>query len=165
MQASNGGVLIFTGNGSGTVNNAGGIIQAVGAGSEVQLTNNAAITGGTLTTSGGGVIRENNGQNAFISDLTNAGTFIVNDNSFLHVSGAIMNTGSMKLDSAGNGTDILVDADATFSGNGTVTLSGNNARVRSGGGARRLTNASGHTFNGFGQIGFNDTRDHERRFD
>ena len=133
MQASNGGVLLFTGNGSGTVNNAGGTIQAVGAGSEVQLTNNASITGGILTTSSGGVIRENNGQNAFISDLTNAGTFIVNDNSFLHTSGTITNNGSFKLDSAGNGTDILVDADTMFAGTGTVTMSGSsNARVRAG---------------------------------
>jgi hypothetical protein len=157
MQATNGGVLVFTGNGNGAIINTGGTIQAIGAGSEVQLTNSASITGGILTTSNGGVIRENSGQTAFISDLTNGGTFIVNDNSFLHASGTITNNGSIKLDSNGSGTDILIDGDTTFTGTGKVTLAGsNNARIRSGSGAPRLTNAAGHAFEGFGQIGFND---------
>ena len=56
IEASNGGVLVV---GSTTINNAGGIIEAVGANSNVSLvgslgTSGLTISGGTYSTSGGG---------------------------------------------------------------------------------------------------------------
>ena len=51
MEASNGGFLLLNGNGGGGFDNTGGTISALD-GSQVQLTNGAAITGGTLTTVG-----------------------------------------------------------------------------------------------------------------
>ena len=51
MEASGGGILSLTGSGGGNFDNTGGIIQAL-TGSEVQLTQNVSITGGTLTTAG-----------------------------------------------------------------------------------------------------------------
>ncbi len=51
MEASNGGILLLTGNGGGGFTNTGATITALD-GSEVQLTNSASITGGTLTTVG-----------------------------------------------------------------------------------------------------------------
>ena len=121
-EASNGDVLIFTGNGSGTDNNTGDTIQAIDVGSEVQLTNNASITGGTFTTSNGGVIRENNGQNAFISDLTDAAPSSPTIIRFFTLLGRSPIPAALSGFRRGR-KDIFLDADPIFNGNGTVRLS------------------------------------------
>ena len=58
MQASNGGLLLLTGNGGG-FDNTGGTILALD-GSQVQFSSGAAIIGGTLTTTGSGEIHNLN---------------------------------------------------------------------------------------------------------
>ena len=68
LQASNGGILAFTGNAGGAFTN-NGTIQALNA-SEVQFLGNANITGGTLATFGSGVLRVIAVQNAFFTSLT-----------------------------------------------------------------------------------------------
>ena len=81
MQASNGGLLQLYGGFGGAFNNAGGIIRAVGANSEVQLLSGASVTGGTLQTSGGGLIRGNASQTYHFADLTiDVGTQVRADN-------------------------------------------------------------------------------------
>ena len=52
---------------------ASGQIIAVGAGSKVNLIGDATISGGTLSTSAGGVIQNSSGTNT-IGSLTNSGT-------------------------------------------------------------------------------------------
>ncbi len=94
----------------GLVDNTGGIIRALGDGSVVSL-REVAITGGTLATTGGGVIRAG-GFNVSLADFqTLTGTFL-NVNSSMTFAGTIVNRGTIAID------------DATMRINGTVALSG-----------------------------------------
>src|SRR4029077_15079650 len=68
LEATVGSNLILTGARCGNITNTGGTIQAVGSGSTVQLNNGVSITGGTLTTSSGGLIFTPN--SATLSGLT-----------------------------------------------------------------------------------------------
>ncbi len=126
MQASGGGLLRLTGNGSGDFNNSGGLIQALD-GSEVQLTGGATINGGTLTTSGSGVIR--NLGTATLNDVTNSGAFIANNASVTTFGGTINSTGSILINSTGSFTDLFINGDVILTGGSTFTLQ-NAARVR-----------------------------------
>ncbi|MBI4581546.1 MAG: choice-of-anchor D domain-containing protein, partial [Planctomycetes bacterium] len=94
-------------------------------------------------------------QTAFLSDLTNAGTFIADNNSTTHVAGTITNNGTMTISAGASLTDLVVDAAAILTGGGSVTLSGGNARVL---GSGMLTNAAGHTIQGQGSFGLNTIR-------
>ncbi len=152
MRASNGGILQLTGSGGGGFHNDGGTILATGAGSEVQLYNSAAIDGGTLATADGGVIRNDTDEAAYLRDLTNAGTFIGNNNSTTHIAGTITNNGTMTVNAGVSTTNLNVDTAATLAGSGSVTLSGANARVV---GTGMLTNTAGHTIQGQGNLGVN----------
>ena len=98
MQASNDGVLLFTGSGSGIFNNTGGTIQEVGLAPSAVHQQRIPHRRNPDHIEWRRHSREDC-QNAFISDLTNAGTFVVNDNSFLHISGTITNSGSFSLNS------------------------------------------------------------------
>ena len=68
----------------------------------MQLTTNVSITGGTLTTAGTGIVHVVVGQTGSLTNLTNQGTFIADDNSTTQLSGTISNSGSMKIKSTGN---------------------------------------------------------------
>ena len=126
MQASDGGLLRLTGNGTGDFNNSGGLIQAL-EGSEVQLTGGATINGGTLATFGSGVIR--NLGTATLNDVTNSGAFIANNASVTTLGGTINSTGSILINSTGSFTDLFINGTVTLTGNSTLTLQ-NAARVR-----------------------------------
>ena len=99
MEATNGGQMAM---GSLTLNNVGGTISASGTGSFVDFTNEGqggqTITGGTFTTSSGGVIYSGNsttldGTNG--NTITNKGTLAVNVTS--NVQGTINNTGTFQI--------------------------------------------------------------------
>ena len=160
FQAINGGILQLSGNGGGDFNNTGvGTIQAIGAGSEVQLVNNATIRGGTLISSGGGLFRTSNSQTSTLDSVSNPGNYIANDNSTTFLVGTINNTGDMTFTTDGNFTNLRIDGNVTLTGSGTVTLTRNsavtgssNARILGGG---TLTNAS--TIQGEGNVGSNET--------
>ena len=121
----------------------------------MQLVSFASITGGLLSTSAGGVIRVNSNQSAFLTDLTNAGTFIGNDNTITHIAGTITNNGTMTFNSVGNLSDLRFDADTTLAGSGTVFLTSATSRIYGIDNTVRLTIASGQTISGLGQIGVN----------
>ncbi|HEX7516171.1 MAG TPA: hypothetical protein VF345_02680, partial [Chthoniobacterales bacterium] len=129
MEATNGGILEFTGSGGTITNTGAGKIQAL-TGSEVQLFTNAAITGGTLATTGTGVIRDMTG--ATLTDLTNSGTFIGANSTVTTLTGTITNTGSITLASTTQFTDIFVNGNVTLTGDGTITMA-NAARFVAGG--------------------------------
>lgn len=152
MQASNGGILLLNGNGGGGFNNIGGTITALD-GSQVQLSNGAVVTGGTLSSLGTGAI--NNINTATLVSLTNTGTFIGNNNTTTTIVGTFTNTGSFILNSIGNFTDLVLDGDVTLNGGGTLSLS-NADRVR---GSGTLTNVDniiqGETSN-TGSLGNNE---------
>ena len=78
MEASNGGILLLTGNGGGGFANTGGTITAQ-TGSVVQFTNGASVTGGTLNAIGTGVLQ--NLDAVTLNSLTLTGSFIANNNS------------------------------------------------------------------------------------
>ncbi len=152
IEASNGGILVLTGNGGGSFTN-NGTISALD-GSTVRLVSGVSITGGTLLGGGTGVVRVVGGDNAFITDLMTLGTFVVDNNAALHTAGTITDSGTITLNSAGNNTDFTLAADTTLAGNGTLILAANNAARVTGDALFRLTNAEA-TIQGQGQFGAN----------
>ena len=149
MQASNGGLLLLTGNGGGGFNNTGGVITAQ-TGSQVQLTLGAAITGGTLATVGTGEIH--NLGSASLTDLTNSGSFVGNNNTTTTLSGTITNSGSILMASIGNFTDLALNGDVTLTGGGVVTLT-QAARILGSGILTNSDNTVQGGLNGSGNIG------------
>jgi fibronectin-binding autotransporter adhesin len=128
LRASNGAVLLLSGLGGASFDNTGGTITAVSA--EVQLSSGAAITGGTLNSSGGGVIRTLNA--ASLNSVTNAGAFLIDDGAATTLIGTLTNTGSISLNSATNASDLILNGDVTLSGGGTINFT-SSARLRGSG--------------------------------
>ncbi|QNN22838.1 choice-of-anchor D domain-containing protein [Planctomycetales bacterium ZRK34] len=157
-RASNGGILVMTGSLGGDFDNAGGVIEAVGIDSRVELTGSVSIAGGTLQTSGGGIFQTNAGQTTFLADLTIAGDYFVRNNADAYIDGAINNTGTITVDPDGNFTELRINGDVTLNGGGTIRLTmpgGGSAALNDGGGSQnRLTNAD-NTIEGVGLIGSN----------
>jgi hypothetical protein len=140
-----------------TVNNtATGLILASGSGSTVNL-NNGTITGGTLTTSSGGVI-ENTGS-ATLNGTTNSPTIstgstltLANDSSTT-LMGTIDNNGTIAQNSTGGFTDVHISGTAAVDGTGVWSMSDNNNNRVYGSGTDTLQNGAGHTIEGSGQFG------------
>lgn len=125
MQASNGGILALE---NGGWDNTGGTIQALN-GSEVRLSAALGITGGTLSTSGSGIIRVVDGDfNNFLNGLNLNGNLELTDGSALRLLGTIDNTGNIDVNSSATATTLRATGNVTLSGGGTITLTGANAR-------------------------------------
>ena len=140
----------------GDYTNDGGVIEAL-AGSEVELLNGAAITGGSLSTTGDGIIRSADGSNTEFNSLTLNGNFESGDNTDTQISGTITNSGSITIASDGGQSDLEIAFDgATLTGGGTVTLTGANAGINDVLGTQTLTIAD-QTIQGVGNIGRNTT--------
>ncbi len=156
LRASNGATLLLTGNGGGSFTN-NGLIEAL-TGSEVQLTSGVSIVGGTLSTTGTGIVRANSSQDVFLTTLTNSGTLLADNNSDLGLAGTITNSGSITITSTGSATDIEIQSDGvTLTGGGTVTLAGGDfAGINSALTGTRLTNVN-NLIQGRGRIGQNNT--------
>ncbi|MCB1095366.1 MAG: hypothetical protein KDN22_07270, partial [Verrucomicrobiae bacterium] len=156
LRASGSGILQISGGGGGGFNNVGGIIEAIGADSEVQLFSGASITGGTIRSEGGGLIRGNTSDNYYFTDVTFSGGTQVraNNNSDFGVLGTITNDGTITVAATNSGTDIELQGTTTFAGTGKVVLgiNNNNARIN---GTGTLTNVATHTIQGRGNVGFN----------
>ena len=150
VEATNGGLLQLSGNGNGAFQN-NTTISADGIGSEIQLLQNATVTGGTLSATNGGIIHNLTGQVAFLSGLTLVGPYVNDNNSDTHIAGTIANTGSMSFNSAGNTTRLILDTDSTLTGGGTVNLNGGNAQII---GSFLLTNVN-NLIQGQGNLGGN----------
>ncbi|MBV9860385.1 MAG: Hint domain-containing protein, partial [Alphaproteobacteria bacterium] len=131
----------------------------VGSGNNVYLQQGAVISGGLLTTSGGGLIEVATGQSGSLDGssqgaITNAGTFLVADSGALFVSGVIDNTGTINLASTGDNTDLRIADGTTLTGGGTVLLSdSSNNRIFGSvnNGNETLTNLN-NTIEGAGQF-------------
>jgi hypothetical protein len=157
LEATNGGNLILNGS---TYNNHNGTIKAT-AGGIVQLSN-VTIEGGTFTTDSGmgSLVETANGTNNTLDGttqgtITNTGTFAIGNNSNARVQGTINNSGSITLNGTLYHSNMILVADTTLSGSGTVTLvdSGNPQNYIYGQAATTtLTNAQ--TIQGTGTIGF-----------
>ena len=115
---------------------------AANSGSHVDLGNETTISGGTLSTTGTGVIRTvgNDINSAFgprldgsIDPLVNAGTVEIDSNTSLAITGTINNNGTVKL--AGGSAQpatLLVEFSATLRGNGSVVLSDSSSNIITG---------------------------------
>ena len=158
LRATNGATLFLTGNGGGGFNNTGGTIEAQ-TGSTVRLVDGAIIAGGTLTTSGSGIILTPGGgaaQNGATLDgvmLTGGSRFVGADNSVTTLRNTITNNGTMTLASTGPAADLYVIGDVTLAGNGAVSLGNSLGNRIFGSAGSSLTNAAGHVIVGGGQIG------------
>ena len=112
LEATNGGVLVV---GSTTINSTGGTIEAVGANSNVSLVGSLGgsgltISGGTYTTSGGGVVYAYGGTtfDGTTNPVTNSGTFILPDAGNppnINVQGMFVNTGTIQILAGPNNGD------------------------------------------------------------
>ncbi len=153
LEATNGGNLVLQ---NGTWTNTGGKIEAQ-TGSNVYLQQNVTINGGTLTTAGTGVVYNTGGNNVFLNNVTNAGTYVLQNNSATEISGTLANTGTITMDASGNTTELYLTANTTLSGSGTVTMTSTNGNYNgqfNGIAGTVLTNQS--TINGWGTIGAGD---------
>ncbi len=153
MQAESGGVLQLQG--SGGFSNAGGTIEALN-GSTVNLAG-TQIRGGTLRTSGTGVIQSisTSSLDGTVNAVTNAGRLVIPPSRFLLANGTINNTGTIRLDSTGADTYFQpTNGVLTLTGGGVVELSDQprNWIYQSGGGS--LVNLN-NTIRGAGNIGWN----------
>ena len=149
----NGGLVVQ----STSIDNATGTIQAVGANSHVYLST-ATIVGGTLSSSGGGVIQ--NIANSVLDGLddgalNNTGTMKVTDSTILQLLGTINNTGTINVNATTAGsTDLQIGSAAvTLTGGGLVTMSNNTGnRIYGNVASNRLVNVN-DTIVGAGQLG------------
>jgi hypothetical protein len=151
MEATNGGTLTMS---NGTWTNTG-TIEAVGTGSSVVLNNNVSITGGTLESTGGGTVISATNDNVFLTGLTLAGTYDIQNNSATQINGTITNNGVINLQGTGNTTELYV----TTAGTGTATLAGSGSIVLGTGAGNQFSGAGGTSLiidqnvSGVGNIG------------
>jgi hypothetical protein len=162
LQASGGGTLVLKGPngfpvGTNIDNTAGTIVAQNGSVVSLQ---NPWISGGTLTTSGTGVIEADL---ATLQNLTNAGFYRIGDATFVE-QGVVTNTGIFARDIPGTGF-LEIDPGGVLTNNGTVQASGggtlvlrvdlggvltNNGTLRAGGGSSLVL--QGPPFGGPGTV-------------
>jgi hypothetical protein len=110
------GLVIASSTGTNT-----GTIQALGSNAILSL-QNSTITGGIFATSGGGTIQSGN-STIDKATINNASNLVVLNNNTLTLGATVNNTGTVSLNSAGNNTELIVDANGvSLSGKGAVTL-------------------------------------------
>ena len=110
-------------------NNAGGTIEALGAGAHVDLLS-AYIEGGILTTATGGVIKTTDNGSSALDGITsgvvsNNGTIQIVDSTRLGLVGVINNTGTINAASSGGSTTLRIIGNTTLQGAGKVVMSDN----------------------------------------
>ncbi len=155
--ADAGGLVIANTSVDNSGKNDSGKIEAIGAHTHVDL-QGATIIGGTLITSGGGIIRTVtastlDGQSQGVA-IKNRGIVRVSDGTALTLDGVIDNTGTIQLTASASTTDLRLGSQAvTLEGGGTLTMSNNaNNRLYGNSGAFQLLNVD-NTISGAGQLG------------
>ena len=152
LRATNNATLEIT---NGTYTNHGGLIEAQ-AGSTVRF-ESAVVVGGTLKSSGTGGHLLNAADTTYTDvSLVSGSIFDQNNATTSRFGGTFTNSGDVKLNSAGNSTDLIANTGGlTLGGGGTVTMSNNgNNRIYGINGTTMLTNLD-NTIRGAGQVGVN----------
>jgi hypothetical protein len=132
IEATAGGNLVIVS--SPIANAPTGVIAAIGTNSVVTVAK-GTITGGTLKTASGGAIEVGDDGVTFdgstpASPIANAGNVMVTDNDTLTLLGTIDNSGTIKLDSTGDQTELIVGNEgAALSGGGKIELTNNDEDV------------------------------------
>ena len=126
-----------------------GIIMADSA--TIQLRLDATITGGTLSTANGGMIKNEAGS-VSLTDVTNTGDYGIRYSCTTMLAGdELINDGTLIVNYGGTYDAYLgIASDFTLQGCGEVVLNGNNAEIFSDPGT--LTIAADHTIRGRGKI-------------
>ena len=159
LRASSGSTLSFTNSGPGTIINSGGVIEALDT-STVRVGNQVTVEGGTITSSGTGVIR-GGGPGAgggTLSNVTNTGTVAIAPDEIVGLTGTFTNNGLVRLDSTGGAAQLFLRGNTTIAGTGSV-LMGNNFNNQIGGESTpgyTLTVAPGATIRGGGRFSGNN---------
>ncbi len=158
FEATNGGILNLQT--TTAINNQAGTIFSTGTGSTVNVTN-TTIQGGTLTTSGGGVIQTAgtsglDGSTLGAITLSNGSTYTANVG--LTSLAGTLNLGTTAASTFALGGQLRLTGDTTLSGPGVVTITGNpsgptGGQIGTDGAGRLLTNNV--TIQGSGTIGSN----------
>jgi fibronectin-binding autotransporter adhesin len=147
MEATGGAVLSISGITLTQVSP--GQLSASGTSSLITLVGGATISGGALNTFSGGVIQATNSSVDTLASLTSNATFNIIGGSDVNVTGNLVDNGTITVNSNNSGVSTMTFAGGTLSGTGTITLnSGTTGAVIAG----TLTQSSGHTINGYGEI-------------
>ncbi|MBC8107832.1 MAG: S-layer family protein [Anaerolineae bacterium] len=150
LEARNGGTLRLVG--PTFLTNSGGHIVAADASSVVELTSALQVGGGELR--GPGVIRVPSGNAASAPNVINNGNVEVLNNATFSIGGSFINNGTILVLSTGSITALNANTagdTVNLAGNGTVILSGNQARLDGGVGGTLVIGAN--TIRGRGFIG------------
>ena len=149
----------LAGAGSSSITNTGGLVQATGSGSLVNLGGGGTgtIIGGTLSSSAGGAI-ENTGSGALNGVSVSSGsTFTAVNGSYTSLLGTTtFNDTAITINSTGNTTDVQLNGGAAveLTSGSSLTMSNNfNNRIYGSNSSDTLTNDAGSTIQGSGQIG------------
>ncbi len=139
---------------NGSFTNTGGLIEAHDH-SHVDISA-ATVTGGTLTSVGAGHFHLLNTPTLSGVSISAGSNVELANAHHANLTGTIQNSGTIKLLSEGNATDLLItSASTTLSGGGSVTLSANaNNRIYGSVGTHTLINQD-NVIGGAGQIGAN----------
>ena len=149
LQASGGGTLTLSGT---LIDNTGGSLEA-GSGSTVILSA-STVSNGTLSGAGAYTFSTS----SVIEEATIDGTTVNVPNTQTGIlRGTIQNNGTINVASIGNTTNLVVDATgAQLSGTGEIVLADRTqSRMYGTNSSAVLTNQSGHSIRGAGQLGFN----------
>ncbi len=151
MEAVGGATLVLQS--AAVAQDAGAVIAADGAGSVVELSN-AAVTGGSLLSSGGGFISIFN--TSGLHGLTLDADARLNPGHLVDASGVIRNDGRITINPINSAinTTLRVADGAVLTGEGRVTLNGTGTRaqVTPATADAALTNSAGHTIHGRGVL-------------
>ncbi len=134
VEASSGGTLELL---NYTVTNfsgaTGGTVEAVGAGSTLEL--QTTLAGGTIAASGGGTVESNDAllDGQALHPVTVNGPIQILNNETLYLAGTIINNSSIVLTAAANTTALRADGPiVTLQGTGTISLNANANNVVNG---------------------------------
>ena len=151
MQATGAGGFVFN---SGTFTNTGQTID-VQAGSKLDINAGVTIDGGTLQSTGTGVINVLSSftNTASLNNVTTEGTVVQGDNREIDITGVLTNNATWQMNSAGSGTVAFLSfqGNTTLGGTGEVVMNNlNNDRILAN--SNTLTQAAGHTIRGTGGL-------------
>ncbi len=133
------------------VDNADGVIEAAGGICEIA---SSQITGGVVRGDGGGFVRAVS--SSTLSSVTIEGDVRLPNNNTMFLGGTPQFAGTLRVDSAGNTTNMIIMNPLTLEGSGLVQLSNNiQNRIYANNNADRLTLQPGVVLLGSGQIGLN----------
>ena len=148
MQATGAGGFVFNG---GTFTNTDQTIEVL-TGSKLDLTGGVTIVGGTLSTTGTGVINvKGSSTDLELNDVTIASTVNQGDGFDAEINVGLTNNGTWNMNSTGGNTDLTFAGGITLGGNGEVVMS-DQSKNRFLTNNTTLTQAANHTIKGAGQL-------------